>query len=181
MADTAELTSISVEKPAPGQTVDLAVSPGHAYVLDFEPSSAMFEKQGDSLHIDFENGGTLHLQCFFSSLRDGGFHLVMPDGAAVNAKDLADALLMPIEEIAPRAGAGTDAETTVLALEDILDVSPHPPHPGDFSAPSFASILDPSLPAAEARLYAVSSPVSASAGADVAEELLATYLRIGSL
>ena len=60
-AEGAELptgqTSVMVARPAPGETVQIESAPGQTYVLDFNPSEARAQVDGDNLILVFEDDG----------------------------------------------------------------------------------------------------------------------------
>jgi len=49
--------TVVVERPAPGQTVQIQTAADHTYVLNFPPQQAQVEVQGDNFVLDFDDDG----------------------------------------------------------------------------------------------------------------------------
>ncbi len=48
-----------IDRPGPGETVDISSEPGQTQVLDFDPSEASLMVEGDHLILVFENGSRI--------------------------------------------------------------------------------------------------------------------------
>ncbi len=49
--------AITVNRPAPGQTVEIQAAPGQTYVLNFAPGQALVQVQGDNFVLAFDDNG----------------------------------------------------------------------------------------------------------------------------
>ncbi len=48
-----------IDRPGPGETVDISSEPGQTQVLDFDPSEVNLLVEGDHLILVFENGSRI--------------------------------------------------------------------------------------------------------------------------
>ena len=48
-----------IDRPGPGETVDISSKPGPTQVLDFDPSEASLLVEGEHLILVFENGSRI--------------------------------------------------------------------------------------------------------------------------
>lgn len=115
-----------ISKPENKERITINIQPGQGVLFTFDLSETMFERAGDDLVIQMENGSQLLLEGFFVPGEDGGLPwLELFDGSVVEAVNyLAQA--NPQMDLTPAAGApgsgglGTyadDAGNLVAGLE----------------------------------------------------------------
>jgi hypothetical protein len=85
-------TEVEIFRPPAGESRQVAMRPGQAYVLDFEPDTAEFTLDGADLYLNFDNGTVLSLKDFMTAAGAGDFMLRLPDGAQISGKDTAESL-----------------------------------------------------------------------------------------
>ena len=51
--------NVAVDRPAPGETLNLDVQPGQRYVINFDPTAAQVQIQGGDFILLFEDGGSI--------------------------------------------------------------------------------------------------------------------------
>jgi hypothetical protein len=85
-------TEVELCRPQAGEARQIAMQPGHAYVLDFEPYTAEFTLDGADLYFTFDNGAVLSLKDFMIAAAAGDFTLRLPDGVQISGKDTAESL-----------------------------------------------------------------------------------------
>jgi hypothetical protein len=102
-------TEVELFRPPAGQSRQVAMRPGQAYVLDFEPYAAEFTLDGADLYLNFDNGAVLSLKDFMTAAGAGDFTLRLPDGVQISGKDTAESLTLPVQSF------HTDASSTLTA------------------------------------------------------------------
>jgi hypothetical protein len=90
-------TEVELFRPPAGQARQVAMRPGQAYVLDFEPYTAEFTLDGADLYLNFDNGAVLSLKDFMTAAGTGDFTLRLPDGVQISGKDTAESLTLPVQ------------------------------------------------------------------------------------
>ncbi|MDR1686419.1 MAG: hypothetical protein LBR82_08290 [Desulfovibrio sp.] len=115
-------TEVELFRPAAGESRQVAMRPGQAYVLDFEPYAAEFTLDGADLYLNFDNGAVLSLKDFITAASAGDFTLRLPDGVQISGKDTAESLTFPVADfhteeplLLPAEAAYTGEQPTVPA------------------------------------------------------------------
>ena len=93
---------IEVHEPAPGQRVDVDVTPNQPLTLDFNPLDAQAILHGDDLTLTFADGGVVVLHHISQHGVALPTALQLPDGTIIDACELLQAL--PGEQVNPAAG-----------------------------------------------------------------------------
>ncbi|MDR2604240.1 MAG: hypothetical protein LBC55_02670 [Desulfovibrio sp.] len=88
---------VELFRPPAGESRQVAMQPGQAYVLDFEPYMAEFTLDGADLYLNFDNGAVLSLKDFMTAAGAGDFTLRLPDGVQISGKDTAESLTLPVQ------------------------------------------------------------------------------------
>ena len=104
MAGDDAITKVTLDKPAPGETAQISIEPGHVYVLGFYLDITTFTDDGRDIRILFDDGSHMVLRDFFSAAKTGDFYLELPDGAMLLGKDIADAMSYKLEDFQPSGG-----------------------------------------------------------------------------
>jgi hypothetical protein len=104
-------TEVELCRPAAGESRQVAMRPGQAYVLDFEPSVAEFTLDGADLYLNFDNGAVLSLKDFITAAGAGDFTLRLPDGVQISGKDTAESLTLPVKNFHTEESSILPAET----------------------------------------------------------------------
>lgn len=95
MTDKQDIDKIRLPKPRTGEIAEVAVLPGHVYVLPFFPETATFDFQEHNVLIRLDDGSSLILLDFFEATQRDGFYLELPDGVTLLGKDIWEAVLPP--------------------------------------------------------------------------------------
>ncbi|MDR2668692.1 MAG: hypothetical protein LBC14_01905 [Desulfovibrio sp.] len=119
-------TEVELFRPPAGESRQVAIRPGQAYVLDFEPYTADFTLDGADLYLNFDNGAVLSLKDFMTAASSGDFTLRLPDGVQISGKDTAESLTLPVQSfhteepsILPPADAVHPGEQQALPAETL--------------------------------------------------------------
>src|SRR5579875_2614079 len=95
-------TPLEIHEPAPGQHVDVTVTPNQPLTLDFNPLDAQAVRHGDDLTLTFADGGVVVLHHITQNGNPLPTALQLPDGTIINPCELLQA--MPEEQPNPEAG-----------------------------------------------------------------------------
>lgn len=93
---------VEIHEPAPGQRVEITITPNQPLTLDFNPLDAQAVRHGDDLTLTFADGGVLVLHHIAQDGNPLPTPLQLPDGTIINPCELLQAL--PGEEANPTAG-----------------------------------------------------------------------------
>ncbi|MDR0339166.1 MAG: hypothetical protein LBH65_02690, partial [Desulfovibrio sp.] len=98
MAEKVSVQPISVLKPDAGESSEIRMQTHRVYSLAFYPDSVSFEQQGDDMGILFDDAARIVLHDFFVVARNGDFTLELPDGVQLQGKDVAEAMMMSLQD-----------------------------------------------------------------------------------
>lgn len=132
MTDKHDIDKIRLPKPQPGEIAEVAMLPGHVYVLPFFPETATFDFQDHNALIQLDDGSGLILRDFYEAAQQEDFYLELPDGVTLLGKDVWEAVLPPdkdfhtdIEQLA--FGAAPQAVATEHSLPPEVHGEAHAP------------------------------------------------------
>ena len=92
------MSHVMLNKPAAGETVQVAIRNGQVYLLDFEPGETTWSNSGKDILIKFEDGSGMVLRDFFAAAKGGDFYLKLPDGAVLSGKDVVEVITTPLDD-----------------------------------------------------------------------------------
>ena len=101
MAGNDAMSTIKLNKPGAGETVQVAMQRGHVYSLDFDIGVTTFVESGKDIVLRFDDGAGMVLQNFISTAKSGDFYLKLPDGALLLGKDVVDAVTRTLDDFHP--------------------------------------------------------------------------------
>lgn len=119
---TLSTAPLEVHEPAPGQHVEITLTPNQPLALDFDPLDAHAVLHGNDLTLTFADGGVLVMHHFEQAGVPLPTPLQLPDGTIIDPCELLQAL--PPEQVNPNAGK--------IPNEKIPLINPTagPPEPG---------------------------------------------------
>ena len=110
--------SITIDRPEPGETLTVAVTPGLRIVLEFNPAAAKFAVEGEDFVLALEDGGQVVFAGLVSAAQGGDVPTLHVAGIDIDAGVLMEQVLAlaeqadaePIETAAGEDGEGEEGD-----------------------------------------------------------------------
>ncbi len=100
------MTTITLQRPAAGQTLTFAPQAENGLVFDFNSNEATLTREGEALSITFDDGATIALEGFYEVFTASSLPELQVEGQAVDAAQFFANLG---EELMPASGISTSA------------------------------------------------------------------------